>query len=74
MAITSRTQLRISWRDSRWLTNKPTAVRLFKHRALAEEFVHKLLAESPPGVVSVVAEEREMSTSPWRPSDLGGAK
>ncbi len=67
--MVSRTQYRIMWRGRDWPASKPTASRLFRHPTLAEAFTRELRAE---GASIIAVEEREMSTSPWRPCEIGG--
>jgi hypothetical protein len=62
-----RFQYRITWQPP----GKPTASRVFRHRALALEFLEKLHL----GKTAIIAiEEREVSPAPWRPSGLEGAR
>lgn len=73
MSRIERTQFRISWRCPDWPANKPTAARLYKQAALAEEWIRHLQTLYGKDSVEIIVEQREMVTSPWRSCKIGGA-
>ncbi len=69
-----RSQYRVVWTRAEWPATKQPAIRLFRFRHLAEQFIAALRSNREGGALTIAFEEREATYTPWRPCNVGGAQ